>query len=655
MGARADSAARRRAGLLAGYTIVALAAGAVLAHTGPPQSHRWVWWQVVVAVGAISGTAGLLLLRLPGHGITRVLTLIAMADATGTWLGPLTEHTTGAARAVLERFGNVLWAGHIPVLAVLILLFPTGKPPGPRWVPVFRLQLVALGVLVAGALIGAQYRPVQVVAVICAATLIVTAALAAVSLVIRWRRADPSGQAGIRAFAVVAVGLVAWYVVGGYVLTTAGFGSTADIVVWLLAVGLPVAIGYGVLRHRLYGIDVVIRRAVAWSLVSAAVLSTYLAAVVVATATIGPGRTAPVLAAALVALVLAPLARVAQAAVDRLFYGRRGDPAGVLVQAGRSLAAAGGAAEVPQKLVDLVTTTLRLPWTGVELDREGHWAAVAAAGRRDPYGAEPEVVTLRTAGEEPARLLVQPRRGERALSPVDRRLLDDLAAQVAPALLSVRLVDELERSRDRLLAARHDERERLRRDLHDTLSPALNGMRLAVAAARGLLRGDPDRADRLLASVSGTTGETAESVRRMLSRLRPAPMDDEHDLAAAIRRGVGGVTGAGGMSVEVRSDIRVTALPAPVTEAVFRIAVEAVTNAARHSGARHCTVVVDGHDDVTVEVCDDGRGLPDPVPPGVGLESMTARATELGGYCEVRRRVAGGTRVRAVLPIGGPP
>ena len=654
MNSQPGPAARWPARLLAGYTVVSVAVAWWLAFTAPQLSHPGPFWPVVVASAVITGTACLLLLRLPGHGITRVVTVIAVAGPTAGWLGMLSEHASGVARVVLERLVNVAWIGAVPLLALLILLFPTGRPPGPRWVPVLRVQLVVLAVLVAGALFGPEYRAAQVVGVAAAVALLATTGAAVVSLVLRWRRADPGEQAGIRAFAVVAVGLVGWYLVGSALVAVAGIPAVGDAAFTLLAVGLPVAVGYGVLRHRLYGIDVVVRRAVVWLLVSAALLGTYLAVAALVTVAAGDGPMAALFAAGVVALVLAPLSRFAQAAVDQLFYGRRGDPARVLAMAGRSLATAAASAQVPQRLADLVAATMRLPWACVELDREGGWAPVATAGSRDTSGAPPVTIPVVTAGEEPARLLVQPRRGEQSLSAADRRLLDELAAQVAPALLSVRLVDELERSRERLLAARRDEREHLRRDLHDTLSPALNGVRLAVTAARGMLREDPERADDLLASVSGTTDETAESVREMLSRLRSEPVYEGDDIVAAVSRSVASLARAGGLTVEVRADSAVPALPPAVTEAVYRIAVEAVTNAARHADARHCTVHIAALDEVIVEIRDDGRGLPVPLCVGVGLESMSARAAELGGHCDVRS-VGGGTRVRAVLPLGGVP
>jgi len=93
-------------------------------------------------------------------------------------------------------------------------------------------------------------------------------------------------------------------------------------------------------------------------------------------------------------------------------------------------------------------------------------------------------------------------------------------------------------------------------------------------------------------------------------------------------------------------------LPAAVETAAYRIAVEAMTNAARHSGGRHCAVTV-CLDDTGVEVAvrDDGTGLPGVRRAGVGLRSMRERAAELGGTCEVSSPDGGGTTVRARLPI----
>ena len=96
-------------------------------------------------------------------------------------------------------------------------------------------------------------------------------------------------------------------------------------------------------------------------------------------------------------------------------------------------------------------------------------------------------------------------------------------------------------------------------------------------------------------------------------------------------------------------------LPTAVETAAYRIAVEAMSNSARHAHARRCAVAVraDGLLHVTVE--DDGAGLPSQPIPGVGIQSMQARAADLGGHLRLGLADGGGTRVDADLPIQAAP
>jgi signal transduction histidine kinase len=95
-------------------------------------------------------------------------------------------------------------------------------------------------------------------------------------------------------------------------------------------------------------------------------------------------------------------------------------------------------------------------------------------------------------------------------------------------------------------------------------------------------------------------------------------------------------------------------LPAAVEVAAYRIATEAVTNAVRHAAARHCHVTLMADGLLTIEVTDDGQGLPDDPTPGVGLSSMRERAEELGGSFTATRLRTRGTRVRATIPLAAP-
>ena len=126
-------------------------------------------------------------------------------------------------------------------------------------------------------------------------------------------------------------------------------------------------------------------------------------------------------------------------------------------------------------------------------------------------------------------------------------------------------------------------------------------------------------------------------------------MLDDLGLVGALRLS-GPAAAPEGPTVDISSEGPLADLPAAVEVAAYRIVSEALTNAARHAGAERIDGVLRACEDaLTLEVRDDGCGLPDVVAPGVGLASMQARAAELGGWCTVTPTV-GGTLVTARLP-----
>ena len=266
-----------------------------------------------------------------------------------------------------------------------------------------------------------------------------------------------------------------------------------------------------------------------------------------------------------------------------------------------------------------------------------------------------EEVPLRLHGQPVATL-----RLPRGTAPDARRLLEDLLGPLAAAAYAVRAAEDLERSRTALVEAREDERRRLRRDLHDGLGPQLAAVVMTLdTAGSALRRGDAERVGGLLGAAGTQAGEAVRDVRRLVHGLRPPALDDL-GLLGALQAGTAALVGPDGPAVQVHGHGDLAALPAAAEVAVLRIAQEAVLNAVRHAGARTVTVDVrvatagpeqDGQA-VVVDVADDGRGLPAQPVAGVGLTSMRERAEELGGTCTVVGD-GGGTRVRAVLPLGG--
>jgi signal transduction histidine kinase len=210
---------------------------------------------------------------------------------------------------------------------------------------------------------------------------------------------------------------------------------------------------------------------------------------------------------------------------------------------------------------------------------------------------------------------------------------------------------ELQRARERLVAAREEERRRLRRDLHDGLGPALAGAALKVEAAENLLESDPAAAATLLGDARTEIQAAVADVRRLVYALRP-PALDELGLVGALREQAERIGVGERVHVEVDAPDRVDGLPAAVEVAAYRIALEAMTNVERHADARSCVVRISTNGDLELEIADDGHGLASDFRAGVGIASMRERAAELGGTCAVEQVDGRGTRVRARLPLG---
>ena len=209
---------------------------------------------------------------------------------------------------------------------------------------------------------------------------------------------------------------------------------------------------------------------------------------------------------------------------------------------------------------------------------------------------------------------------------------------------------ELQRSRERLVVAREEERRRLRRDLHDGLGPALAGAALKIEAAENVLATEPGAAADLLEGARSEIQGAVADVRRLVHSLRP-PALDELGLVGAVREQAERLSVGDHPHVDVEGPDDLEPLPAAVEVAAYGIVLEAMTNAARHADARTCLVRIARNSGLELEIADDGCGLPDDHRAGVGMASMRERAEELGGRCEIEAVDGHGTRVRALLPL----
>jgi two-component system NarL family sensor kinase len=551
------------------------------------------------------------------------------------------------------------------------LLFPDGRLPSPRWRPVAWALAVCTGLLtLAGAV---DPHPIDLSGVetvsnplgiegLRAATAIVVLVFfvdmavllaSAAAPILRFRRAagDERQQLAWLAYVVAVTALVG---IGGVVLVQTRHPLAADVAGILalvgLGVGIPVAAGIAILKHRLYDLDLVVNRTVVYGGLTACVIATYVAVVGMLGMLFQQrgGLGASLVATGLVAVLFQPLRERLQRAVNRLLYGDRAEPYAAMTRLGQRLETSLAPDAVLPTVVDTVAQALRVPYVAVELRRDDGFEPAAAHGQPSEDVLE---LPLSYRGETVARLLISARARGEGFNAADRRLLGDLARQAGVAAHAVRLTADLQRSRERLVSAREEERRRLRRDLHDGLGPTLASIALGLQLARDEHRRDPEMQDALLGRLTAETQRSIGEIRRLAYELRP-PALDELGLVPALREQAAHLTGAAdGLVVSMEAPNELPALPAAVEVAVYRITLEALTNVARHAHAHSCAVslMVDGA--LELVVVDDGLGLPRDHRAGVGLASMRERAAELGGTCSVERRSAGGTRVRAHLPL----
>ena len=412
---------------------------------------------------------------------------------------------------------------------------------------------------------------------------------------------------------------------------------------------VPLAIAVGVVRHRLLDLQVVVRRALLFLALTGLVVIVFIVTTTVLSGT-ADGEGVPVaVSAALVAVLLTPARDRLQRWVDRLVYGDRRDPVRAVAGLGRDLARHGEAALVPQVL-SAVRDAVRSPHVAV-LAPDG--AVVEEAGTAS--SGAPLRLELRVSGRHVGALVVAPRTPRDGWSRADRELLDLLSTQVALVVHAAQLYDDLAASRDRVLDATAEERQRLRAELHDGLGPALSGIALGLEAAEASLATDRARAASLVARLRQETQAAGREVRRLVDGLRPVALENTY-LTAAVQTFLGGLRETSPLKIELDIPRRFDDLPADLEAAAYRIVTEAVTNVVRHSGARHCRVRLEVvADQLLVLVEDDGSGLPAQPRSGVGLTSMRTRAAELGGTWTARPRPGGGTSVEVHLPLVGRP
>jgi len=616
-----------------------------------PGRVTWAWIGLTGTIGlAFTWMGALVLAGEPRHLVGRLMTSAGVVAGAGAVAA---SWTVWAPAAWLAQW---LWSVSYGLIVLALLVFPDGHLSSrPRRIVAAVIltatALAATGFAIASLepphmLLTAADPPDSAWAGLALRGAAVAMLLLAVGLVAvigelwrRWHRAAGEARRQV-ACLLLAAGLL----VPITILDTLGVPGA-----WLvLAATVPAAMTLAVLRFRLYHLDRLINRTFVWLIMSVLVVAGFVIIVALLrdVALHLDTSTASLAATAIVAVIFEPVRGRVQRTVNHILYGDRDNPYQVV---SRLAEVAGRTAEhlaILPLLAETLAHSLQLPYVEIEAGTHGEARVLARHGVPTP---DLEAFDMLAHGERVGRLLVAPRSYGGRFTHHERRLLTDVALHAASAVKASQLVRELQRSRERLVIAREEERRRLRRDLHDGLGPAIAGMSMQVRAIHHLVSGN-HKAERLLDGLAGDLTSCMAEVRQLVDQLRPPVLDG--GLAAALRAECHRFGGPD-LKITLTIDEDPVSLPAAVEVAAYRIVAEALTNVARHARATTCHVKLRAVTErsLAVEITDDGIGMGSGVPAGVGLLSMRERAEELGGTYATRHVTPHGTSIDVTLPL----
>ena len=675
-----------------GWTAVAL----VLTVTNRHAAGGIDPFALVGALGlAATSTIGWIILRRTGNPIGWIFSAIGLGMSLNVSLNEVLIASASRVEPLPLIEGVAIaynLAGFLMVfpLAVLFLLFPTGAPPTLRWRWVLRawaiggVMLLVWSVFHAGALWGDPRFPganvtnpigfgsLRLLLVIGGTVVFAVAVAGIASLALRYRRARGEERQQIRWVATVAGAGLAVLLVGiAQNLIGAAFGvregntpgwfETISNVGWfilsmLVLVGLPAAVAIGVLKYRLYDIDVVIRKTVVFTVVAAVLTVLYLG--IIALATVGAVSRVMV-GLVLLAVTFNPVRRAARAFSDRLVYGKRATSYEVLAdfseRMGETYASDDVLSRMAQILVGATGGSRAIVWLriGAELqpaevtgEPRPLPAAVPLGEDELPDLPDDFAVAVHHQGELLGALSVTMPAND-PLDPGREKLVRDLASQAGLVLRNVRLIEELKASRQRLVAAQDQERRKLERNLHDGAQQQLVALAVKQRLVAGMIGRDDERAKATVAQLADDANAALENLRDLARGIYPPLLADK------------------GLNTALEAQARKAAVPTTVVAAgigrfsqdveaaVYFCSLEALQNIAKYADAAHATILVTQSDgQLTFEIEDDGRGFdPASIGYGTGVQGIEDRLAALGGTLEIRSAPGTGTTIVGRLPI----
>ncbi|WP_086827160.1 ATP-binding protein [Allokutzneria sp. NRRL B-24872] len=636
--------------------LVLCVAAWVLYATAPPGPPRPLWYWLLTGEKSVEGLGfaviGMFLVaHMPRLPLGWLFVVLGVSDAMYPFLGAVLRHELPQGLRTTAFLAWLVFNVAGVVLFPLLTLFtPDGVLPGRRWrwvYPVLGLIAAAqvIGLLLMVPVPGGQalvpgFSGLGVLVLrtaILAFQVLWAVCLVATYLDLRKRPKGLRRRQITVVLTIFSVGYASFFLEMWF--TDQSFAravvtvpdAVLDVLRLVIAlVGLP-ALGFAMTRTHLHQIDRAARVAViAVTVIGGLVLSYTLITAVLSRVLPGAaswGALVVALATGLAGFGLRDAVGAVRRRVDRAFYGDRAEPYRVLRALPSKLNEGLSAGEIPLAVCQTVVTVLRLPAAAIEVNGTRLASIGASAG-------EPTAFALGETG----RLLVWPRSGQTSLDELDIAALEPLVEQTATVINTMLIGERLERNIE-------EERLRLRRDLHDGLGPALAGVTLQLSAVRTMLAPRSEEAA-LLESTSVHMRQILDDFRRVTRNQRPLLLEQYALRGALVELCRRLSTSATPVVAHIPAE-----LPPLSEDAVFHVAAESLTNAARHAAATSISLTVTVESQcVLLEVRDDGRGIEEPTGVGVGMVSMRQRVAATGGELSVDTS-SSGTAVRASFPV----
>ncbi len=452
------------------------------------------------------------------------------------------------------------------------------------------------------------------------------------------------------------------------ILYTSGEGIMIPYeVAQAMQIAIPISVAYATLRLDLFGIDAALRRALTYGTIFSFLLAAYLGFTLLLTrvllANLPHLQSAAIFGALLLSAVLfRPTYQLLQQGMDRLLYPERIRFQQEMAILHSKLQQVLSREQVLSLLDEELPARLQATW--------GRLALAPAPETPDPDKPPPAWNTRLQIGQRVlGRYWLGPRRSGLAYDANERRHLHALLAQAALALAYAETLAELNRlnaelkqrvalqtervlDQERALAAA-EERQRLARDLHDSVTQALFSISLGARALRKLALQDPQAAAEGLREQEIAAQRALQEMRALLAQLR-SPLPDD-DLISALRKHCAQLAQQTGLQVRLDLPDSLTISHEQAT-ALYYIAREALHNVVKHGNTHEATCTLQQLPDaVSLTVEDAGQGFEVAAAEGnnghLGLQNMRERAENLGGTLTITSEPGKGTRITAQLPI----